>query len=160
MAVKEQDAGRSIVNSVVSPAADYEVDFFEWTQSTAELIRQGRLAEVDLEHLAEEIESMGKRDRREVQSRLIVLLTHLLKWEFQPEMRKTSWRSTIREQRKQVRLVVGDSPSLGRLPREDLPALFRSAVEDAIEETGLDANHFPSSCPYTPDQVLDSDFLP
>jgi hypothetical protein len=156
MAVKEQHAAVS----PVSPDSGYDADFFEWTQATAELIRQGRLAEVDLEHLAEEIEDMGKRDRREVRSRWLLLLMHLLKWELQPEKRTASWRTTIREQRKQLRLIMADSPSLGRIPREELPALFRSAVEDALEETGLSANRFPSSCPYTAEQILDSNFFP
>jgi hypothetical protein len=127
MAVKEQHAA----SSAVSPGAGYDADFFQWTQSTAEMIRQGRLAEVDLEHVAEEIEDMGKRDRREVRSRFGVLIMHLLKWQLQPELHGGStWRSTIVEQRKQLRLVVEDSPSLGRILREELPALFRSAVKD------------------------------
>ncbi len=157
MAVKEQQAEVS----AVSPGAGYDADFFQWTQSTAEMIRRGRLAEVDLEHVAEEIEDMGKRDRREVRSRFSVLIMHLLKWQLQPELRGGStWRSTIVEQRKQLRLIVQDSPSLGRVSREELPALFRSAVEDAVEETGLSADRFPASCPYTAEQILDSDFFP
>jgi Domain of unknown function DUF29 len=157
MAVKEQRAELSNV----SPDAGYDADFFQWTQSTAELIRQGRLAEVDLEHVAEEIEDMGKRDRREVRSRFSVLIMHLLKWQLQPKLRERStWRATIREQRKQLRLVLADSPSLGRIPKEELPALYRSAVEDAVEETGLRADHFPSSCPYTVEQTLDGAFFP
>jgi len=157
MAVKEQRAELSNV----SADAGYDADFFQWTQTTAEMIRQGRLAEVDLEHVAEEIEDMGKRDRREARSRFSVLIMHLLKWQLQPERRERStWRATIKEQRKQLRLVLADSPSLGRIPREELPALFRSAVEDAVEETGLSADHFPSSCPYSAEQILASNFFP
>lgn len=80
-------------------AALYDSDFFEWTQLSAELIRRGRLNEADLEHIAEEIEDMGKRDRREVRSRLIVLIAHLLTWQHQPERRSQSWRESIVEQR-------------------------------------------------------------
>jgi hypothetical protein len=157
MALKEQHAASLGVN----PGAGYDADFFEWTQSTAEMIRQGRLAEVDLEHVAEEIEDMGKRDRREVRSRLIVLIAHLLKWQVQPELRAgSSWQATVREQRKPLRLVLEDSPSLRRIPREELFPIFRSAVEEAVEETGLSADRFPSSCPYTAEQILDGDFLP
>ena len=145
----------------VEAPARYDVDFFEWTQSTAELIREGRFAEVDWEHVAEEINDMGLRDRREVRSRLIVLIMHLLKWQFQPELRdRSSWRSTIVEQRSQLQLVIGDSPSLGRVPREELPMLYRAAVGRASAETGLGANRFPQSCPYTAEQILDEDFFP
>src|SRR5271170_2694515 len=121
MAVKEQPGAPSSVN----PDAGYDADFFQWTQSTAEMIRQGRLAEVDLEHVAEEIEDMGKRDRREVRSRLIVLVMHLLKWELQPDLRAASWRSTIVEQRTQIELILEDSPSLRRVPVEELSATYK-----------------------------------
>jgi hypothetical protein len=156
MAVKEQHAAPS----VVSPDAGYDADFFQWTQSTAEMIRQGRLAEVDLEHVAEEIEDMGKRDRREVRSGLIVLIVHLLKWEFQPDLRTPSWDSTIDEQRTQIQLIIQDSPSLRRLPAEELAATYKRAIKRAIAQTGLGADRFPSSCPYTAEQILDGDFLP
>src|SRR5580658_6063465 len=161
MAVKEQHAERSVVNpGTVSPDSGYEVDFFEWTQSTAELIRQGRLAEVDLEHVAEEIESMGRRDRRELRSRFMVLLTHLLKWERHPQKRTGSWRAPINEQRMQIELVIEDSPSLRRLPPDELAAIYERAVNRAAGQTGLGTDSFPSSCPYTVQQILDSDFLP
>jgi hypothetical protein len=140
--------------------ADYDGDFFQWTRATAELIRQGRLAEVDLEHVAEEIEGIGKRDRREVRSCLIVLVMHLLKWEFQPELRTPSWSSTIQEQRMQIQLIIEDSPSLRRLPSDELAATYKRAVRRAIAQTGLDAGRFPPSCPYTAEQILDSDFFP
>jgi hypothetical protein len=152
MAVKEQHAAPA----VVSPGAGYDADFFQWTQSTAEMIRQGRLAEVDLEHVAEEIEDMGKRDRREVRSRLIVLLVHLLKWELQPELRTPSWGSTIDEQRTQIQFAIQDSPSLRRLPSDELAATYKRAMA----QTGLEASRFPSSCPDTAEQILDGDFFP
>jgi hypothetical protein len=156
MAVKEQRAKLSNV----SPEAGYDADFFQWTQSTAEMIRQGRLAEVDLEHVAEEIEDMGKRDRREVRSRLIVLVMHLLKWELQPELRTPSWRSTIHEQRMQIQLIIQDSPSLRRLPSDELVTTYEHAVERAIAERGLGPNRLPSSSPYSVEQILASAFFP
>jgi hypothetical protein len=154
--VKEQH----LAIPAVDPDEGYDADFFRWTQSTAEMIRQGRLAEVDLEHVAEEIEDMGKRDRREVRSRLIVLVMHLLKWEFQPELRTASWRSTIGEQRMQIELIILDSPSLHRLPSDELAATYTHAVERAIAQTGLDGDRFPQSCPYTAEQILDGGFFP
>ena len=161
MAVKEQHAAVADVGGDARAGASYDADFFQWTQTTAEMIRQGRLAEVDLEHVAEEIEDMGKRDRREVRSRFGVLIMHLLKWQIQPELRAGStWRSTIAEQRKQLRLVVEDSPSLRRILRDELPKLYKSAVTDAVEEAGLSDDRFPSVCPYTAEQILDGEFFP
>jgi hypothetical protein len=139
----------------------YDEDFFRWTQETAELIRQRRFDEVDLDHVAEEIEDMGKRDHREVRSRLIVLLMHLLKWQLQPERReKSTWVATINEQRADLDLVLQDSPSLRHIPRKQLPLIYRNAVERAIRDTGLSHKLFPSDCPYTPEQILDYGFLP
>jgi hypothetical protein len=139
----------------------YDEDFFRWTQETAELIRRRRFDEVDVEHVAEEIEDMGKRDHREVRSRLIVLVMHLLKWQLQPEHReKSTWVSTINQQHAELDLVLEDSPSLRHIPKEQLPFIYRNAVERAIRDTGLSRKLFPSDCPYTPEQILDYGFLP
>ena len=142
------------------PAVSYDADFYSWTQQTAELIQQGRTDEVDLEHVAEEIADMGKRDRRELRSRLIVLLTHLLKWQMQPVLRSPSWRSTILEQRRQIALVLSDSPSLRRIASHELASLYADAIQDAINETGLPAVTFPPNCTYSLEQILDRDFFP
>jgi hypothetical protein len=138
----------------------YDSDFFEWTQHSAELIRQGRLNEADLEHIAEEIEDMGKRDRREVRSRLIVLIAHLLKWQLQPERRTPSWRGTIIEQRQQLDLVFQDSPSLVDLAEHELPLIYTRAARRALAETGLASDRLPPECPYSETEILDSRFLP
>ena len=147
----------------VSPdqaAPTYDEDFFEWTQHTAALLRAGRVAEVDVEHLAEEVEDMGKRDRREVDSRVTVLLTHLLKWQKQPEHRCRSWKSTILTQRDDLGRVLQDSPSLRRRLGSELRRTFRVAVQAAQEETGVFPDRFPRECPWTPEQILDQNFLP
>lgn len=139
----------------------YNTDFFRWTQDTAELIRQRRFDELDLEHVAEEIQDMGLRDHREVRSRFIVLVMHLLKWQLQPERRGTSsWVATIGEQRTELSLVLEDSPSLRRVPKEQLPVIYRRAVQRAIKETRLPANAFPADCPYSQEQILDDEFFP
>jgi hypothetical protein len=138
----------------------YDRDFFEWTQSSAELIRQGRLSEADLEHIAEEIEDMGKRDRRQVRSRLIVIIMHLLKWQLQPDRRSPSWRRTIAENRRKLDLVLEDSPSLVNVAQEELPALYLKATRDAALETGLGADRFPSECPFSEANIFDPSFLP
>jgi hypothetical protein len=141
------------------PGSLYDVDFFEWTQAVAEDLRRGRVSPTDLAYIAEEIADMGKRDRREVQSRAVVLIMHLLKWAFQPERRAGStWVRTIHEQRRKLRLNLNDSPSLRRVVRDELPVLYRDAVEAAMDEMGAGVK-LPPDCPFTPEQIL-GDWLP
>src|SRR5947208_12657968 len=90
----------------------YDKDFAEWTRHNAELLRSGRVTEADLEHIAEEIEDMGKRERRELLSRLTVLIVHMLKWNVQPDRRSRSWEGTIRVQRKDLAKLLSQNPSL------------------------------------------------
>jgi hypothetical protein len=138
----------------------YEDDLFAWTQEQAALLRAHAVDGIDWENLAEEIESMGGRDRRKLESRLMVILLHLLKWQAQPALRGASWRKMLRTQRREIRKLLKQSPSL----RREVPTLMRDAyadaVKDAIDETGLRADVFPSACPYAPDDVLDEDHLP
>ena len=148
--------------SVLAPAVKdlYEQDFFEWTVRNAELLRAGRLDEADLEHIAEEIEDMGKSERRELESRLSVLLSHLLKWRFQPDRRGRSWQATIRVQRAELLRLLADVPSLRRHLRDQLPEVYPIAVEGAIAETDLPEEVFPPACPFSLDQILTADFFP
>jgi hypothetical protein len=138
----------------------YERDFYEWAVRNAELLRSGRLEEADIEHIAEEIEGMANRDRRELFSRLRVLLVHLLKFQFQPTKRSPSWRRTIRTQRQEIDLVLRSAPSLTDYVRECLPEVYPKALADTADETGLPEATFPATCPYSLDQVLDERFLP
>jgi len=143
-----------------SNAELYERDFFEWTQTTAQLVRSGCWQQLDRESVAEELESLGSRDKREVINRLKVLLMHLLKWRMRPEDWSRSWQLTIRTQRWELTQVLEDSPSLhARLP-EFIAKAYPRAVEDAVEEMQLYQNPFPSECPYTAEQILDTEFLP
>lgn len=138
----------------------YEADYYAWTQEQALLIRNEEIEKLDLTNLLEEIEAMGQRERRELTSRLIVLIMHLLKWHFQPEHRSKSWTHTIRHQRIELELLLEDSPSLRREVAERIVAAYRRARTSAIEETGSPATLFPVECPYTVDQILDEAFLP
>jgi Domain of unknown function DUF29 len=138
----------------------YEDDLFAWTQEQAALLRAHAADAIDWENLAEEIESMGGRDRRKLESRLMVMLLHLLKWQAQPALRGASWRKTLRTQRREIRKLLKQSPSLRRDVPSLLPEAYADAIKDAIDETGLGAGAFPSVCPYAPDDVLDEDFLP
>jgi len=138
----------------------YDQDLYAWAMRSARLLREGRLDELDREHLAEEIESMGRSELRALESRLAVLLAHLLKWEYQPEQRSKSWRRTLIEQRKGIARLLEDSPSLRpRLP-DLIPGAYDSALRFAADETGLDEGDFRPICPSAVEHILDPDFLP
>ena len=141
-------------------ASLHDLDFHAWTQEQLRLIRSGRLDELDLSHLQEEIESMGASERRELGNRLAVLLAHLLKWQFQPERRGVSWRLTIEEQRQRSARVLRQNPSL----KSRLDEIFQDAYADArlvsARETGLDKRAFPDEPPYSVDQAFDVEFYP
>lgn len=141
-------------------SAAYDEDFFAWTQEQARLLRDGDVAGIDTENLAEEIESVGRSNRREMRNRLTVLLLHLLKWQFQPKRRGSSWSTTIWEQRLQLESILEDSPSLRLFFAEILDASYGRARDKAVDETRMGPHVFPASCPYTPEQILSEDFLP
>ncbi len=140
----------------------YEADFYAWTQEQAALLRSGHLTEIDAEHLIEELESMGASDRRELLSRLQVLVLHLLKWQFQPERRNKSWQLTINHQRDAIDRLLKQSPSLTRLLGDpaEISNVFRKAVRETVIETDLDKHRFPEECPYSVEQMLGEDYLP
>ena len=143
-----------------APVSLYDMDFHLWTQRTAALLRAGRFAALDVEHTAEEVEDMGKREVRELDSRVRVLLLHLLKWQYQPRRRSRSWASTIAEQRDAIADSLTQSPSLRRHVGDQLADSYRRAARRAALETGLAIRQFPSRCPYTVAQLLDEAFLP
>ena len=141
-------------------ASLYDEDFCVWTSETARLLRAGRFDQVDVEHVAEEIEDMGKRDKRELHSRLTVLLIHLLKWTSQPEKRSSSWHSTIITQRADLEQLFEDSPSLRGVIGKAVRKVYRTALQAAVAETRLPHATFPSDCPFTVEEILDPNFLP
>jgi len=140
----------------------YSEDFYTWTQTTAALIRSGKWSDIDPESLAEEVESLGKSQQRELASRLDVLLMHLLKWRYQPARRQTgqSWRSTIRTQRRELRRLLMQNPGLQSMVDLAISDSYAEACLDAADETGLPLPTFPPACPWTPEQVLGADFWP
>lgn len=138
-------------------------DYYAWTQEMVEKLRQGKLAEVNMEALIEEIEEMGRSERHELRNRLSVLLAHLLKWQYQPERRGRSWTTTIKEQRLMVQEVLEDNPSLRLQVQTIGKKAYLRAIQRAARETGLDEATFPASFEQTGwdwDQVLDMDYLP
>jgi hypothetical protein len=140
--------------------AVYEEDFALWSAEQATLIRAGKFDRIDLENVAEEIESLGKSDKRQIRSRLQVLMLHLLKWERQPAERSRSWSSSIRDQRQAILDLIDDSPSLRSYPGQVVEGEYPRARDKASEETTIYLNLFPETCPYTIDQILDPTFLP
>jgi hypothetical protein len=138
----------------------YDTDFYQWTQEQAALLREGALSDLDVMNLAEELESLGKRDRRELNSRLQTLVMHLLKWRHQPSARSGNWRGTIRTARREIAAVLADSPSLRRHVPPILMSGYHEARLDASDETGLPLASFPATCPWSEREVLDPDFFP
>jgi hypothetical protein len=141
-------------------ASLYDQDFYAWANEQAALLRAGKLSAADIEHIAEEIESMGKTEKRELVNRLTVLLLHLLKWEYQPGLRGNSWRLTIREQRIRLKNHLTDNPSLKAVLAEAIGQAHEVAVIEAERETGLSEATFPAVCPWAFDEIMSADFWP
>ena len=138
----------------------YETDHSAWALKQAALLRSGHTSALDFEHIAEELEDIMGNNRREMHRRFRVLIGHVLKWQFQPGHRSTSWRSTIRNQRNDIEDMIAESPSLKRLVSEKIASAYPKAVALASDETGLPKTVFPSVCPYTELELLNDEFWP
>jgi hypothetical protein len=145
-----------------STQTSYDKDVILWSEQQARLLRAGRFAELDIEHLADEIEDVGKSEKRELASRMAVLLAHLLKWSRQPKMRSNSWRATIVVQRKRVALAIKATPSLKAVMRDPdwREDMWLDALAQAQKETGLMLEDLPAACPWTMEQAAEEDFWP
>ena len=145
----------------MSETVTYETDFYAWAIQNARLLREGELTKLDAEHIAEELESMGASERRELLNRLQVLLSHLLKHQYQLERRSKSWLLTISHQRTAIERLLEQSTSLKTLLDTDtLTKVYGKAVRDTVIETDLERHLFPVECPYRLEQILDEDWLP
>ena len=138
----------------------YQEDYYGWLQINAQLIRERKFSEIDAENIAEELESMGKSEKRELSSRLTLLLMHLLKWQYQTVKRSTSWRNTIAVQRIDIQELLEDSPSLKSEISDRIVTAYEKAKLAAEIETGIEKQNFPVECPFSPEQILDENFLP
>ncbi|WP_247539175.1 DUF29 domain-containing protein [Ralstonia pseudosolanacearum] len=138
----------------------YEKDVVVWAREQAALLRSGRLSDIDIRHIAEEIEDVGKSEQRELASRMAVLLAHLLKWQYQPGRRGSSWQRTIKEQRRAILARLHRTPSLQPMLADPdwQEEIWADAVSAAVDETGLDV--FPEEWPWSPEQVLSPEFYP
>lgn len=144
----------------LKPPASYDDDFALWSAEQAARLRAGKFDRLDLGNVAEEIESLGRSDKTEIQSRLTVILTDLLKWELQPGARSPSWASSIITNRDKIALLIEDSPSLRSYPPQVFERAYRNAPRLAETETELPMIAFPRTCPYDVDDVLNQDFWP
>jgi hypothetical protein len=138
----------------------YDRDFNLWVEEQVTLLEARKFDRLDLANLIEEIADMARSQKKAIQSDLVVLLTHLIKWRYQPEHRSTGWAGSIVEHRRRIREEIEDSPSLAGYPREIFERCYRAAREQAAAETGLLRSGLPETSPYTVDQALDPEFLP
>ncbi len=138
----------------------YDCDFNLWVEATANLLRSGKLTEIDVVNLLEEVESMGNSDKLALSSNLVVVLLHLLKWQYQPNKRTRSWEKSIAEHRRRIRKIFQSSPSLRNYFQKTFDECYLDARKQAKIETRLPFENFPINPPFTLEQVLDEDFLP
>ncbi|SJM92012.1 conserved hypothetical protein [Crenothrix polyspora] len=148
------------LHSEIIAMINYEQDFYGWTQEQAALLKSGRLHDLDIANLIEEVESMGRSEKRELENRLVILLQHLLKWRFQPVRRGKSWELTIKAQRIDFFKVLRDNPGLKPRLEQCLIDAYQSAIIRAAQETGLNESDFPVVCPWSFEQITDNSFYP
>lgn len=139
----------------------YDRDFNLWVEVTAQLIREGRLSEIDAKNLLEEVEAMGRSEKHALSSNLVVILLHLLKWQYQPDHRTRSWELSIAEHRRRLVEIIEASPSLQNYYQEEVfSQCYRHARKQARIETGLPLENFPEAPLFSPTQVMNEEFLP
>ena len=141
-------------------ATRYEQDYLLWLTETAQRLRSGQLSQIDIANLAEELEDMGRSEKRSVESNLEVLLRHLLKYQYQPQRRSNSWLFTILEHRDRIEKAFRDSPSLQPYYISIFADSYAQARKKAAVETGIPIETFPAQSPFTPEDTLNPDFLP
>lgn len=144
----------------VPPTDLYDQDYAHWLEQTALCLRKQAFEQLDIDNLIEEIEDMGRSEKRAIESNLRVVLWHLLKWRYQPQNRSSSWQGSIAEHRIRIRKALGDSPSLNNYLNEVFAETYQDAIKVASEETGLDPKTFPTTCEWTLSQALDETWRP
>ncbi|MBP0029193.1 DUF29 domain-containing protein [Roseofilum sp. Guam] len=138
----------------------YDRDYYLWLETTSQLLRDRQLDRIDLEHLAEELEDMGKSEKRAIESNLEILLMHLLKYQYQLEKQTNSWRYTIYEHRDRIQKAFRDSPSLKNYFNQIFEGCYAKARQRAAIETGMNIDNFPELCPFSITETLDMDYWP
>lgn len=144
----------------VKPSDLYNQDYALWLELTCQRLAEKRFLDLDLPNLLEELGDMGRSEKRDLTSNLIAVLTHLLKYAYQPQKRSNSWRFTIKEHRRRIQESLKESPSLRAYLLQNFDECYREARDLAATETGLDVSAFPEANPFTLEQILDRGFLP
>ncbi len=155
-------AARAGSGSLRASRTVYERDVILWSEEQARLLRAGRFSELDIEHVADEIEDVGRSEKRELANRMAALMAHLLKWSSQPENRTKSWWATINDQRKQIALAIAETPSLKAVMRgkDWQDGVWLDARTQARKETGFVDEDLPETCPWPMDKAVDAEFWP
>ena len=138
----------------------YEVDFYAWTQEQSRILQTQQWRLLDRQNLIEEIESLGRQQRRALRNRFAILLGHLLKWQYQSDRRSRSWLATLRVQRRDIQRLLKDNPSLKSYVEEALQESYLNGRDLAMGETNLPLSTFPETCAYNLTDILDMDFYP
>lgn len=144
----------------VEAVARYDEDYYLWLVRQVELLRARRLDEIDVVMIAEELEDMGKSERRALEAYYSLLISHLLKWTFQPERRSASWETTIKKARRAIAKRETESPTLRVAAPDLVMSIYADAREDAADETRLPLETFPATCPYSIDELRDRTYWP
>jgi hypothetical protein len=150
----------ALLTDAVRSHADYDQDYHAWLIDNARLLREGRLSEIDVAHIAEELQDMGNSERRAIESFLRLLMLHLLKWRHQPGLRGSSWAQSVDNARYEIKRRLTESPSLRPRVPELAEHAYANARRNAMRETGLPLDTFPADCPFTIEQLLDDDYWP
>jgi len=138
----------------------YNRDFYAWAIHNASLLREGKLSEIDIDNIAEEIESMGKSEKRELISRMAILIAHLLKWQLQPMRQSRSWKCAIEEQRFELSELLAESPSLKNELEKNLAHAYKRSLLIVEKETGMAKKVLPKTCPFSLKQIFNQKFFP
>jgi len=143
-----------------TPASLCELDFCKWLEHQVDMLRSRNLSELDIEHLIEEIETVGRSEKRSLVSSLTQVLMHLLKWQYQPDFRSKNWMFSIRNQRDEVIAILEDSPRLRSFIDTAIERAWKKARFEAEKETGIESERFPLTCPWIFDEFMHADFWP
>ncbi len=138
----------------------YERDFFAWTQEQARAVEKGRWSDLDAANVAEELRSAGRTLQREIEDRLEILISHLLKWQRLAEYRGFAWKENIDRQRRELAEIAADNPSLAGFLRDAVADVYDDARRRLKYETYFFTTDFPATCPFTVDQVFSADYYP
>lgn len=146
--------------SVTNTDSLYEEDFNLWIDTTAKILRERQIEQLDFKNLIEELESMGRSEKDALESNFVVVLMHLLKYKYQPQRRSNSWLSSIYEHRRRIRRAFSKSPSLKNYLNEVFAECYQDARQEASLETGLQLEIFPIECSFNVEETLNPNYLP